>query len=235
LYNCSKENVLHNYWQKGESQMLVGERMSHPVITIHPEMPMPDALHLMKKEHIRRLPVVDKKGNLVGMVSENDLLHASPSDVTSLSVWEVTYLVSKIQIKRIMAKDVITVTEDTPLEEAARIMADNKIGGVPVVREGKVTGIITETDLFKVFLELLGARAPGVRLAALIQYAPGQLAQVTKSIFDHGGNIIALGTFLGESSENREITMKVSGLDSDTLRTSLEPYVEKIIDICETS
>ena len=214
--------------------MLVGERMSHPVITIHPEMPMPDALHLMKKEHIRRLPVVDKKGNLVGMVSENDLLHASPSDVTSLSVWEVTYLVSKIQIKRIMAKDVITVTEDTPLEEAARIMADNKIGGVPVVREGKVTGIITETDLFKVFLELLGAREPGVRLAALIQYAPGQLAYVTRSIFDHGGNIIALGTFLGESSENREVTMKVNGIDSDTLRESLEPYVEKIIDIRET-
>jgi acetoin utilization protein AcuB len=213
--------------------MLVGERMSHPVITIHPEMSMPDALKLMKKEHIRRLPVVDKKGNLVGMVSENDLLHASPSDATSLSIWEVTYLVSKIQIKSIMAKDVITVTEDTPLEDAARIMADNKIGGVPVVRDKRVVGIITETDLFKIFLELLGAREPGVRAAALIPITPGELAQLTKSIFDHGGNIIALGTFLGESSENREITIKVSDIDSDTLRNALEPYVEQIIDIRE--
>lgn len=214
--------------------MLVGERMSHPVITIHPEMPMPDALNLMRKEHIRRLPVVDKRGNLIGMVSENDLLHASPSDATSLSIWEVAYLVSKIQIKHIMAKDVISVTEDTPLEEAARIMADNKIGGVPVVRESKVVGIITETDLFKIFLELLGAREAGVRLAALVQYTPGQLAQVTRSIFEHGGNIIALGTFLGESSQNREITIKVSGIDSETLKDSLAPYVEKIIDIRDT-
>lgn len=214
--------------------MLVGERMSHPVITIHPEMPMPDALNLMRKEHIRRLPVVDKRGNLIGMVSENDLLHASPSDATSLSIWEVAYLVSKIQIKHIMAKDVISVTEDTPLEEAARIMADNKIGGVPVIRESKVVGIITETDLFKIFLELLGAREAGVRLAALVQYTPGQLAQVTRSIFEHGGNIIALGTFLGESSQNREITIKVSGIDSETLKDSLAPYVEKIIDIRDT-
>lgn len=214
--------------------MLVGERMSQPVITIPPDMSMLDALNLMKKEHIRRLPVVDKKGNLIGMVSENDLLHASPSDATSLSIWEVTYLVSKIQIKRIMAKEVIMVTEDTPLEEAARIMADNKIGGVPVVQEGKVIGIITETDLFKIFLELLGAREIGVRLAALIKYTPGQLANITKIIFELGGNIIALGTFLGESSENREITMKVSGINSDTLRKSLDPYVEKIIDIRET-
>ena len=214
--------------------MLVGERMSQPVITIPPDMSMFDALNLMKKEHIRRLPVVDKKGNLIGMVSENDLLHASPSDATSLSIWEVTYLVSKIQIKRIMAKEVIMVTKDTPLEEAARIMADNKIGGVPVVQEGKVIGIITETDLFKIFLELLGAREKGVRLAALIKYTPGQLANITKIIFELGGNIIALGTFLGESSENREITMKVSGINSDTLRKSLDPYVEKIIDIRET-
>ncbi len=214
--------------------MLVNERMSHPVITIHPKMPIHDALNLMKKEHIRRLPVVDKKGNLVGMVSENDLLHASPSDATSLSIWEVNYLLSKITINRIMAKDVITVTEDTPLEEAARIMADRKIGCVPVVRDKKIVGIITETDLFKLFLELLGAREPGIRLAALIPNTPGELAQITKAIFDEGGNIITLGTFLGESSENREITLKVNGIDLEALKKAIQPYVEQIIDLRES-
>lgn len=213
--------------------MLVAERMSHPVITIHPDMVMPDALDLMRKENIRRLPVVNSKGDLVGMVSENDILHASPSDATSLSIWEITYLLSKLQIDSIMEKDVITVTEDTPIEEAARMMADNKIGGMPVVRENKVVGIITETDLFKIFLELLGAREPGVRLAALIPNSPGELAQITRTIFDQGGNIIALGTFLGESSENREITLKVSGLDSERLKNSLDPYIEQILDIRE--
>lgn len=215
--------------------MLVGSRMTRPVITIHPKMPVHDALNLMKKEHIRRLPVVDKKGNLLAMVSESDLLHASPSDATSLSIYELNYLLSKITIKHIMTTDVITVAEDTPIEDAARIMADNKIGGLPVVLNNKVVGIITETDLFKVFLELLGAREPGVRLAALVPNIPGELAQLTKAIYDKGGNIIALGTLLGESSENREITLKVSGIDPKALKETIAPYVEQVIDIRESS
>ena len=215
--------------------MLVGARMTHPVITIHPKRPIHDALNLMNKEHIRRLPVVDKKGDLLAMVSESDLLHASPSDATSLSIYELNYLLSKITIKHIMSTDVITVTEDTPIEEAARIMADNKIGGLPVVLNNKVVGIITETDLFKVFLELLGAREPGIRLTALVPDTPGELAQLTKAVFDEGGNIIALGTFLGESSENREIALKVSGIDSEALKKTIKPYIEQIIDLRESS
>ena len=159
--------------------MLVGARMTHPVITVHPNIPVHDALNLMRREHIRRLPVVDKKGNLVAMVSESDLLHASPSDATSLSIYELNYLLSKITIDHIMSTDVITVDKETPIEEAARIMADNKIGGLPVVLNNKVVGIITETDLFRVFLEMLGAREPGVRIAALVPNTPGELAKLT--------------------------------------------------------
>jgi acetoin utilization protein AcuB len=138
--------------------MLVKERMSYPVITIHPELPMQDALSLMLKEQIRRLPIVDKHGRLIGIVSERDLLHASPSDATSLSFNEVNYLLSKITVEEVMSKNVITVKEGTPLEEAARIMTDNEIGGLPVVRDNEVVGIITKIDLFKIFLELIGAR-----------------------------------------------------------------------------
>lgn len=211
--------------------MLVGERMSHPVISIHPDMPMQEALNLMRQEHVRRFPVVDKRGRLVGIVSEKDLMDASPSDANSLSIYEVNYLLTKITVKEIMTQNVVTITEDTPLEEAARIMADNKIGGLPVIRDSDMVGIITETDLFKVFLELLGAREPGVRIAALIPNIPGELAQLTKAIFDIGGNVVALGTFLGDSSENREICIKISGADAQALEDAIEPYVEKIIDI----
>lgn len=214
--------------------MLVGERMSHPVITINPEMPMQEALNLMRQERVRRFPVVNERGRLVGIVSDKDLLNASPSDATSLSIYEVNYLLSKITVKTIMTTDVITITEDTPLEEAARIMADNKIGGLPVVRNNDVVGIITETDLFKIFLELLGAREPGVRIAALVPNIPGELAQLTKAIFEVGGNVVALGTFLGDSSENREISIKVSGVSVSELKEAIEPVVEKIIDIRET-
>lgn len=211
--------------------MLVRERMSHPVITIHPDIALLDALNLMHKEQVRRLPVVDKRGKLVGIVSEGDLLHAGPSSATTFSVYELNYLLSKITVERLMTKEVLTVDENTPLEEAARLMADNKIGGVPVVRDDEVVGIITETDLFKVFLELLGARESGVRLAVLVPNIPGELAMVTKAIFVAGGNILALGTFLGESSENREITMKVADIDAQSLLSVVEPLVKKVIDL----
>ena len=213
--------------------MFAKERMSHPVISIHPKMSMQDALNLMHKECIRRLPVVDKHGKLVGIVSERDLLHASHSDVTSLSVWEITYLLSKITIDRIMTREVITISEDTPIEEAALIMADNKIGGLPVLRDGEVVGIITETDLFKVFLELLGARDAGVRLAALVANVPGELAKLTKAIYGLGGNIVALGTFLGESTENREVTLKVEGVTPQELKEAIEPLVDSVLDVRE--
>jgi acetoin utilization protein AcuB len=213
--------------------MFVKERMSHPVISVHPKMSMQDALNLMHKERIRRLPVVDKHGKLVGIVSERDLLHASPSDATSLSVWEITYLLSKITVDRIMTREAITISEDTPIEEAALIMADNKIGGLPVIRDGEVVGIITETDLFKAFLELLGARDAGVRLTALVANVPGELAKLTKAIYELGGNIVALGTFLGESTENREVTLKVEGVTPQALREVVEPIVDRVVDIRE--
>ncbi len=214
--------------------MLVGERMTHPVITVSPKTPMQEAHKLMRDEKIRRLPVVDDRGKLIGIISESDLLHASPSDASSLSVWEMNYLLSKVLVKDIMTRDVITAKIDTPLEDAARNMVDNKIGGLPVVKDGEVVGIITETDLFKVFLELLGARESGVRLTVLVPHVPGKLTQLTKSIFESGGNLLALGVFLGESSENREITMKVGGVDLATLEKVVKDHVERIVDIRES-
>jgi acetoin utilization protein AcuB len=215
--------------------MLVKERMSRPAITIPPKMTIWEAHRLMKEEHVRRFPVVDKRGRLIGIVSESDILNASPSPATSLSIYEVNYLVSKITVQKVMTKEVITITEDAPLEEAARIMADSKIGGLPVVRNQDVVGIITETDLFKIFLELLGARESGVRLACLVPNTPEELSQLTKAIFDAGGNILTLGTFLGESSANREITLKADGITSQTLETAVEPFVESILDIRESA
>ena len=137
--------------------MQIKDRMTRPPITAPPEMPMQEALKLMRERGIRRLPVVDKKGKLVGIVSDRDLLHASPSDATSLSVWELNYLLSKVTLKELMTTPVITVSPETPVQEAARIMAEKKIGGLPVVQAGKVVGVITEADLFRVLLELLPA------------------------------------------------------------------------------
>ena len=177
--------------------MLVGDRMTHPVITIQPEVSIQDALERMREEKVRRFPVVDKRGRMIGLVTQNDILHASPSEATSLSIWEIHHLLSKITVQKVMVKDVRTIPDDTPIEEAARVMADNGFSGLPVIRDGHVVGMITETDLFKVFLELLGAREPGIRISALVPNVPGELAKLTKAIFEAGGNIMALGNLPG--------------------------------------
>jgi acetoin utilization protein AcuB len=171
---------------------------------------------------------------MVGIVSEADLLKASPSEATSLSIYEVAYLLSKLTIDRIMTRKVITVTEDTPLEEAARIMADNKFSGLPVMRGKALVGMITETTLFRIFLELLGARRAGIRVTVSMPDIPGRLAALTKSLHDLGANIIALGTFMGESPSEGLVTFKVEGVEADALKKAIRPLVDKIIDIRTT-
>lgn len=190
--------------------MLVKDRMSRPPITIRDNVGVEDALRLMHNENIRRLPVVDKSGKMVGIVSELDLLKVSPSPATSLSVYEIPYLMAKIKMKDVMTKDVISVHEDTPLEEAARIMADNKIGGLPVTRDGSVVGIITETDLFKTFLEMLGGREEGVRISMFVPDEEGMLAKIAGKVAEMGVNITALSTIMGEDPSEYLVTIRVA-------------------------
>lgn len=212
--------------------MLVGERMSRPPITIPPEMSINEALSLFKKERIRRAPII-KGTKMVGIVSEKDLINASPSPATTLSVWEMNYLLSKLTVSEVMTRDVITITEDTPIEEAARIMADNKIGGLPVVKGTRVVGIITETDLFKLFLELMGAREKGIRVSASVKDQPGTLANITSAISAAGGNFIAFGQFTGDTLHTRVVTFKAKGVTQSDVKKILLPLVEKLIDIRE--
>ena len=211
--------------------MLVRERMSHPVITIRPETTMQEALDLMRREHIHRLPVVDKRGILVGIVTDADLDKASPSEATTLSFWEIRELISKVKVEKIMARDVITIDEDTPIEDAARIMADRSISGLPVMHNDKLVGLITETDLFKIFLELFAARESGVRISVEVPRGPGQLTRLTKAIFDQGGDILSMGTYLGENSEIGQITFKVDGVKKDDLVKAVTPLVSRILDV----
>ena len=210
--------------------MLVGDRMTKRPITISEDDSIDHGLDLMRSESVRRLPVVDKHGKLVGIVSEKDLLYASPSPATSLSIYEIPYLLSKIKMRDLMTEEVITVTEDTPLEEAARIMADHKIGGLPVMRDNKLVGIITETDMFKIFLEMLGAREAGVRLAMLVPNEKGTLAKIAGKIAELGGNIMAQGTIMGEDPTNRELTLKVEDVAQEQLVSAMEGMGLKILD-----
>jgi len=211
--------------------MLVEERMTHPVLTITPDVPVQDALARMRKDKVRRYPVVDKRGKLIGIVTDSDLLNASPSEATTLSVWEISYLLAKITVERVMTTNVITTSENATIEEAARILADRKVGGLPVMRDDRLVGIITETDLFNIFLEMLGARRAGVRVTVEVLDRPGKLHELTGAITKLGGNILGLGSIQGESSETSAITFKVAGVELEALKKGFEPLVEKIVDI----
>ena len=214
--------------------MLIGERMTRRPVTVTQDVPINEALSRMREEKVRRLPVLDKKGRLVGIVSEKDLLYASPSPATSLSMHELHYLLSKITIKDVMTKKVITVGEDTPLEEVARIMADNKVGCTPVMRQGELVGIVTETDLFKILLEMMGAREHGVRLTLNVPAQVGVLAAVSREIANVGGNLVALGTFRGDDPAHAIIATKVQDASQEALLGALKDLEVQVRNVQET-
>ncbi len=213
--------------------MLVGRRMTHNPKTISPDTSLAEASDRMRREKVRRYPVLDQYGKLVGIISRDDVLHASPSVVSSLSIWEMNYLLTQVKVKDVMTKQVITVTEDTPLEEAGRIMLEHKIGGLPVMRGPALVGIITESDIFRVFTEMLGGSAPGIRLTLLAPNVKGSLAQISNAIFQQGGWIAALNIFRGEDPSNWSAHIKVSDVDKDTLLKALKPYLLEILDVRE--
>ena len=153
--------------------MLVKERMTRNPIFIRPDTPVTEAQALMKREKIHHLPVLDKEEKLVGIVTEKDLLYASPSVATTLSVFEMTSLLAKLRVDKVMSRDVVSIAEDVPLEEAARIMADRRIGGLPIMRGKSLVGLITESDLFRIFIELFGARQKGVRVSVTMPNEKG--------------------------------------------------------------
>ena len=214
--------------------MLVRERMSTNPVTITADVPITEALRIMRQNQVRRLPVLDGDGELIGIVSEKDLLYASPSPATSLSIHEMHYMLSRLQVTELMTTDPITITPDTLLEEAALIMADNKIGGLPVVQDGKLVGIITETDIFKVFLELLGGREKGFRLTLRIPERMGEMARITTAIAQLGGDILAMGTFLGDDPTTAVVTVKVVDVPADQLEAAMQELGLEILDSRET-
>lgn len=213
--------------------MNVGRRMSHPVITVPPNIPITKAHELMARENINQCPVV-KNSKMVGLITEKDILKAYPSSATSLAVWEIASLIEKIKVEDIMLKSFQTVEEDTPIELAARILVDHKISALPVVRGKELVGIITETDIFRIMLEMLGARRSGIRFSVLMHNQPGEIAKLSQAIFSNGGDITALSTFEGDAISNFLITMKVDGIEEEALEKIIEPLVIRLLSIGES-
>ena len=210
--------------------MFVRDFMTPNPLTISPDATFPEAMGLLRTHKIRRLPVVEG-GKLVGIVVEKDLLSNQPSPATSLSVHELYYLLERLQMGQIMTHPVYTVGGECPLEDGARIMVEKKIGCLPVMEDSRLVGIITETDIFKTLVELLGGEEQGTRLTLRLTERVGELANITTRIAEAGGNIRAVTSsrLLGRSS--REVVIKETGADPEKLRALIHGGEIEVLDI----
>lgn len=213
--------------------MFIKHIMTHNPITVKPDTTVTDAQALMRREKIHHLPVLDKHNKLVGIVTEKDLLYASPSPATTLSVFEMSALLSQLKVEKVMTREVIAIQENTLIEDAAHLMADHDIGGLPVLREDVLVGIVTESDIFRLFIDLFGTRKKGVRVTALVHEVPGQLAKIAGAITEKGGNIISVGTFPGDDVVTGYLLIKVEGVPEQELKTLILPFVRELVDIRE--
>ncbi len=175
--------------------MKVKLRMTSNPITATPQTTYSEAMHLMQDNHIHHLPIVDKKGSLVGVVSHSDMLSAAPSPVTSLSVFEIYSLLDKVTMDDIMSKPALAVEEDCSLAAAARFMIDREIGCLPVVREDRLVGIITDTDIFKSFVDIMGGGQPGSHVEVQMPDEKGQLASILGAMASAGSYIVSVTLF----------------------------------------
>jgi acetoin utilization protein AcuB len=184
----------------------------------------------MDREKVGHLPVLDYNSALAGIVTKEDLFKASPSEATTLDMYEISYLLSKMKVQEIMVKKVITVDENEVVEEAARIMADKSIGCLPVMRGSLLVGIITDTDLFHVFVNAFGARHAGVRTTISMGEHPGELAQISGAIAEKGGNIVSCVTTEGDDVAHRRGTIKVEGLSKSEMEAIMKSIPDVVVE-----
>ena len=206
--------------------MLVSRIMTRSPVFIHPELSLTETRSLMDREKVGHLPVLNKNNELVGLITRVDLLKAGPSSATSLDMYEISYLLSKLNVEKVMVKEVISVQEDEVIEEAARIMADRGIGCLPVMNGSLLVGIVTDTDIFHFFVNAFGARHKGIRITVNFREKPGQLAVFAGAVAEKGGNIVAFVTSEGDDAAHRRATLKITGVG----RAEVEAIVAALVD-----
>ena len=205
--------------------MFVANRMTKNPITVEPTTPVNEAAKLMKRRNIRRLPVVEK-GSLVGIISDRDIMRVAPSPATTLSKFEIMSLLDKITVAEIMAKDVVSLPDTATIEEAALVMYNEKLSGLPVVSSmGAVVGIITETDVFKTFVDVMGLADGKTRITLDVVDKIGVVKELAGIIADAGFNIDSMVTCKQASLAGHfEIVIRV---DADNVEEITAKFEEK--------
>lgn len=216
--------------------MLVKDRMTPNPICGRPDMPVTEIQELMREKKFRHLPILGDDGSLEGLVTQRSLLRALPSDVSVFSRFEISYMLSKVKAKDVMNRDILTIDEDIAIEEAARIMADRKIGCLPVCSGEKMVGIITDNDLFGIMVDLMGARRPGIRLMITQPDRAGAVARLTSAIADDGGFMSVFLGYPGHEPDTWISICKVRNLSKDRIIEIINHLADThLLDIRETT
>jgi len=172
--------------------MLVKNWMSKEIVTVDADDSMQNAIYILQEQNIKMLPVMEDE-NLVGIITDRDLKKASPSDATTLDMHELLFLISKIKVRDLMKKPVYTARPDDTVEEAAALLLEKKISGLPVLDENdRLVGIITRSDIFRVLLSLSGLGKKGIQFAIRIKDMPGIIKEVRELIHEYGGRTASI-------------------------------------------
>lgn len=207
--------------------MLVKNRMTLNPITVTPDTPVSEAYSILREHSLRRMPVV-KNGRLVGIVTEKALERISPSDATTLSVFELNYLLTKMTVKDAMTKDPYTIQDEDLVENAAVLMRDKDVGALPVMRGDRLVGIITINDIFDAFIDMLGVRTAGARLALRVPDNPGVGADVFTIIGKYDVNIQNVAYIRGRNGA--ELTLRLDTDDASDIKRAMLAKGYEIIE-----
>ena len=207
--------------------MLVGNWMTKDVINVDVNDSMQDAARLIRGHNIRRLPVMET-GRLVGIVTDRDLKRASASDVTTLEIHELLFLISEIKISDIMTKDPITIPLDYTIDEAAQILLEHKLSGAPVVDdEGQVAGVITQTDIFRVLVLFTGVKKAGIQFAFQLEDRPGSIKEVSDIMRNYGCLLVSILSGQDVQAGYRRVYIRVRDCDQERLEELKEELKAK--------
>jgi len=201
--------------------MIVARRMKRNPVFVDEGDSMKKAMDLLKEHEIRHLPVLKDGEKLVGILSERDIKQASPSPATALEIREIYYLLDKVKVKQIMTRRPYTISSTAPIEEAALIIREKKIGCLPVVDNGRLVGILTETDIVDSFIEAMGVSGPGYRVELALPNKPGVLFDVLKLMKDFDANIVSVATAAHDDPARKILVLRVETKNYKVLKSAI--------------
>jgi acetoin utilization protein AcuB len=208
--------------------MFVGLRMSRNTPVCGPDDGLDKAIQVMREKKVRQLFVAEGD-QVVGVLSRIDLQHVLPSTATTLSVNEMNYQLSRLKVRDYMTHKVVSVAPDATIEEAARLMHDSDVSGLPVVKGGRLVGVINRTMMLAVFIEEMGLQVESSRITLELDDTPGQILSISQIIRDLGLNIVSVATFFPEPTNKRLVVFRVKTNDPKPIEAALRAAHYKIV------